>query len=169
MVRSKVKNGINVSNEESNGTTDIVEVNQRMSQMHCPTLCNRFTCMLEGHCNMECKKLDIAKATICDLCIHDCTETQKKILLDTNYYQEKKKEITRNILDGVKDVKERHHYLETRYAELKREMLLAPGWRIFKKLDIRKEGSRIRYELELTRKIMDTLEIPYKKEVDLEG
>jgi len=158
-----------VKGEDENENADQGGINQRMMPMKCPTLCNNFTCMLEGHCNMECEKLDIAKALICDLCVHDCSETQKKILLDTKYYQEKKKEFTRNILDGVKEVKDRHYYLETRYTELKQQMLLTPWWRYFKKSQIMAEGSKIRFELELLRNFMDTLEIPYKKGVDLDG
>ena len=145
------------------------QVKQRSMPLRCPNLCNNFECMLAGHCNMECEKLDIAKALICDLCVNDCSETQKKILLDTKYFQEKKKEFSRNILDGVKEIKDRHYYLETRYKELKQKAILTSWWHILRLLEIKSEGSKIRYELELLRNFMDTLEIPYKKEVDLDG
>lgn len=148
---------------------EIEEIQQRMMVKNCPSYCNKFICMLEDNCNQECEKLDMAKALICELCDNPCeTEKQKILMLDMKYYDQKKKEFSKTILDGVHKVKERHSYLETRYNELKKEMLETSWYKLTKKLEIKKEGSKIRFEMELLRQFMEWLEIPYKKVVDLD-
>lgn len=147
---------------------EIEEIQQRMMEKNCPSYCNKFICMLEDNCNQECEKLDIARALVCELCDNPCETTKQKILmLDMKYYDAKKKEFSKNILDGVNLVKDRHTYLETRYNELKKANLETSWYKFTMKLEIKKEGSKIRFEMELLRQFMDWLEIPYKKEVDL--
>jgi len=150
-------------------TDDDEEIQQRTTEPNCPNYCPRFECVLKGDCNMECEKLDMAKALICELCANPCeTEKQKILMLNTKYYDQKKKEFSKNILDGVHKVKDRHNYLETRYNELKKEQLQTSMWKFWKKTEIAKKGKKIRYEMELIRQFMDWLEIPYKQEIDLD-
>lgn len=151
---------------------DDVVIKQRYNnnQPQCPTYCKKFSCMLYGDCNQECEKLDQAKAMICELCDNKCeTEKQKILLLDTKYYQEKKKLFSSKIFDGVHGIKERHHYLETRYKELKKKMLETSIIRYFKRSEIKSEGSKIRFEIEIRRDDMEMLEIPYTKDVEFDA
>ena len=145
------------------------EIVQRSRINNCPVYCNKFKCMLEDNCNEECEKLDMAKALICELCANPCeTEKQKILMLDFKYYDQKKKEFSKTVLDGVHEIKQRHTYLETRYLELKRAMMETPFWNIWKKKEIAMEGKKIKYELQLLRQFMDWLEMSYKKEVEFE-
>lgn len=145
------------------------EIQQRFREEKCPRNCKKFTCILLGNCNEECKKLDMAQAMICELCADKCeTEKQKIILLDMEYYQEKKKLFSKNILDGVHVIKDRHYYLETRYVEVKKKQFETEWYKFGEKTGYQREAKTIKFELELLRKFMDTIEIPYKKELKLE-
>lgn len=145
------------------------EVNQRYRPNNCPQYCKKFNCTLIGDCNDECKKLDMAKAMICELCDDQCyTEKKKILLLNTTYYQEKKKLFSANILDGVHGVKERHYYLETRWKEVRKKQLETKLYKFSKKMEHKNDANKIKFELELLRKFMDMLKIPYEKTLDFE-
>lgn len=145
------------------------EVKQRFRDERCPTYCNNFTCMLEGKCNQECAKLDEAQAMLCELCANPCkTEKQKRLLLDSKYYEEKKKLFANKIFDGVRVLKDRHYYLETRYTEVKKDQLKTAWYKFGEKAEYQAKAKKIRFELELLRFYMDTLKIPYKKTLDFD-
>lgn len=145
------------------------EVKQRYRPPSCPQYCKQFNCVLIGDCNDECKKLDQAKAMICELCNDQCnTEKKKIILLNTVYYQEKKKLFSSNILDGVHGVKERHYYLETRWKEERKKQLETDWYKFSKKTEHKNDAKKIKFELELLRKFMDMLNIPFEKNLDFD-
>ncbi|MCK4545405.1 hypothetical protein KAU43_07690 [candidate division WOR-3 bacterium] len=145
------------------------EVKQRFRDERCPTYCNNFTCKLEGKCNQECAKLDEAQAMLCELCANPCdTEKQKRLMLNTKYYEEKKKLFANKIYDGVRVLKDRHYYLETRYKEVKKNQIETVWYNFKTKAGFQSEAKKIRFELELLRFCMDTLKIPYKKELDFD-
>ena len=145
------------------------DIQQRTIPNKCPPFCSKFICKVDDNCHNECDRLDHAKALICELCADPCeNEKQKKIFLNMKYYDQKKKEFSSNIMDGVKGIKRRHEYLETRLKELRLERLKCKWYQSSKKSDIIAEGNKIRFELEIVRRDMDLLEIPYKKEVELD-
>ncbi len=145
------------------------EVHQR-TRSNCPRYCKKFVCILVEDCGDECKKLDTAKAMLCELCTNPCeTEKQKILLLDVEYYAEKKKLFSKNILEGVHGVKERHYYLETRYKEIKKKQFETKWYYTKTKSGHKNDAKLVRFELELLRKFMGMLKIPYEKTLDLEA
>ncbi len=145
------------------------EVHQRFRQTQCPQYCNNFTCKLDGICNQECGKLDMAKALICELCDNPCqNEKQRMIMLNTKYYQDKMNEFNKGSIDGTNAIIQRHFYLETRITELKEAILKTSWYEFSKKYEFKKEGSKIKHELLLLRDFMDKAQMEYTKKVDFD-
>ena len=145
------------------------QITQRMANNRCPRYCNHFECMLLGNCNDECQKLDLAQAMICELCDNKCeSEKQKKVLLDTKYYQDKKKEFTRSIKDGMGKVQRRHDYLENRLTELRLDLTKTNWYQFSKKADIMSKGKAVKTEIALLREFMTDLDIPFTENVDVD-
>ena len=145
------------------------EIRHRTRVQQCPQLCQRFNCILADNCHDECKKLDTAKALICELCDKDCTDKQKILMLNTSYYDQKKKEFSQHIIEGINEVKVEHKILERKYMDLKRKLLELKWYEVNQKPAIVKEGNRVVMEILIMRKIMDMLHMTYEVEVDLEG
>jgi len=167
MVDERKGKGKGRSRPQPSGDDD--EIQQRTMPNKCPPYCSRFTCKVDDNCHNECERLDFAQAMICELCANPCdNEKQKKIFLNTKYYEDKKKEFSKNIMDGVKGIRTRHTYLETRLKELRMQNLKTSWYKFGKKRSISAEGNKIRFELEIVRRDMDLLEIPYTTEVNLD-
>lgn len=136
----------------------------------CPNICNHFKCVLTpGKCRKECNDLELTKSLICAICTHQnsCDAVRQRVLLGTKYLDAYRASKTSSLASNFGKVKERHSYLEQRYKELKSKGRATSRLNLPKRVDINKEGSRVVFELEIYRKIMDDLEIPYKKNVEL--
>ena len=154
-----------VSEEETQGE----EIRQRIRNK-CPNVCPLFKCELLGNCKEECKtKLDLAKALICEICEEDCSPKKQIALLDSHYFQQKQKLFSEKHRENIEKLKGEHDYWERRHRELTKKLLVTKWYNFFTKLEIVKEGNQVVNELVSIRKHMDILEIPYKKEIDLEN
>lgn len=137
----------------------------------CPSFCQLFECVLVEHgrrCGLACENLDMTKGMICDLCQHDCNKQRKMVLLELDYFNKVRARKEDDSRTKIQDLLDEYNHKEMKYKEMKEAYYKIPSWQFWAKRPIISEANFLKYDIQMYRKIMDTLGIEYKVRVQFE-
>ena len=137
----------------------------------CPSYCTVFKCLIDektgGNCREECKKLELTKSLVCEICTEDCEKERKMILLDTKYFDYMKTLKTENTTKKIDNVKTEYRAMEMRLQEVRDQFHMLPAWNVAGRNKLKEKSAKLKYKMTIYQEIMDYLGIEYEKNVDI--